>query len=493
MISPSPTNIMSQLSLSKVSLAIGLVSVAACAHSTPMSSTASPQQMGGISISPPSPDPRVGLKAGLMDAAEASWNLKVLSKTPPSPKFLGSTNSDLAFTGNYVIQGNYNGYQIWDISNPSTPVAQDRQLLPGVAERRLRLQEPAVRVGRGQHGPHRLRRQGVKDTVSTDRIRGVRIFDITDITHPKNVANVQTCRGSHTHTVLRRSEGQGQRLRLRLGFGRRPLVGRAGGLLERDARERSEQRASSASKSSRCRSRIRSRRRSSARRASSTISRRRSVTARRRKTSRRPRRPSKPASARGALHHDHLRQRAGSPRRLREAAARQRRQGSQRHGRGDRRRQRGAPRGAARHHCEDVRRRHRAVRRAGRRSATTSPCIRRSVTPAARARATASCSTSRTRRLPFASAPSPTRTSPTGTRPRSTTTAPRCCSPMSGAAVARRSAARPTRRSGAPTRSSRSRTARCSSRATTSCPLRRRTWRTASRTTVRSSRSRAAT
>ena len=44
--------------------------------------------------------------------------------------------------------------------------------------------------------------QGVHETVSGDRIRGVRIFDITDMEHPKNVANVQTCRGSHTHTVL---------------------------------------------------------------------------------------------------------------------------------------------------------------------------------------------------------------------------------------------------------------------------------------------------
>ena len=35
-----------------------------------------------------------------------------------------------------------------------------------------------------------------------DRVKGVRIFDITDITHPKQVADVQTCRGSHTHTLL---------------------------------------------------------------------------------------------------------------------------------------------------------------------------------------------------------------------------------------------------------------------------------------------------
>ena len=44
--------------------------------------------------------------------------------------------------------------------------------------------------------------QGVPEAVSKDRLRGIRIFDITDIANPKNVGNVQTCRGSHTHTVL---------------------------------------------------------------------------------------------------------------------------------------------------------------------------------------------------------------------------------------------------------------------------------------------------
>src|SRR2546430_9827196 len=46
-----------------------------------------------------------------------------------------------------------------------------------------------------------FRSQGVPDTTSKDRLRGIRIFDISDIAHPKSVANVQTCRGSHTHTL----------------------------------------------------------------------------------------------------------------------------------------------------------------------------------------------------------------------------------------------------------------------------------------------------
>src|SRR4029077_7806163 len=44
--------------------------------------------------------------------------------------------------------------------------------------------------------------QGIKDTVSAERVRGVRIFDISDLDHPKYITNVQTCRGSHTHSLL---------------------------------------------------------------------------------------------------------------------------------------------------------------------------------------------------------------------------------------------------------------------------------------------------
>ena len=40
------------------------------------------------------------------------------------------------------------------------------------------------------------------DSVSKERFRGIRIFDATDIKHPQYIANVQTCRGSHTHTVV---------------------------------------------------------------------------------------------------------------------------------------------------------------------------------------------------------------------------------------------------------------------------------------------------
>ncbi len=152
--------------------------------------------------SAPTPDPRVGLRAGLYDAAEATWNMNVISRTRPPEKFAPSTNSDLAFTGKYAIQGSYNGYQIWDISNPASPVLTTAYYCPASQSDVSVYKNLLFVSGEGLTGRIDCGEQGVRDTVSKDRLRGVRIFDISDIKKPRNVGNVQTCRGSHTHTVL---------------------------------------------------------------------------------------------------------------------------------------------------------------------------------------------------------------------------------------------------------------------------------------------------
>ena len=157
---------------------------------------------GGMSAAAPSPDPRVGLRAGLHDAAEASWKMRVLSRTQPTDKFRTSTNSDLAFTGKYAIQGSYNGYQVWDISNPAQPSLAVAYYCPASQSDVSVYRNLLFVSGEGNSGRIDCGDQGVRDTVSKDRLRGVRIFDITDIKAPKYVGNVQTCRGSHTHTVL---------------------------------------------------------------------------------------------------------------------------------------------------------------------------------------------------------------------------------------------------------------------------------------------------
>jgi hypothetical protein len=185
-----------------LSLAVGLVSLGACARSTSSAGTDNPSPAESRSTAAPNPDPRVGLRAGKMDAAEAVWNLRVLSKTPPPEQFVDQTNSDLAFIGPYAIQGNYNGYQVWDISEPRRPTLKTAYVCPA-SQSDVSVYRNLLFVS-GENLSARLDcgTQGVEDTVSRERLRGLRIFDISDIAHPKNVGNVQTCRGSHTHTVL---------------------------------------------------------------------------------------------------------------------------------------------------------------------------------------------------------------------------------------------------------------------------------------------------
>jgi len=177
------------MSLTRSALAATLFVLSACGKNTP------PQ-------TEPAPDPRVGLQAGLFNAGEAVSNLKVVSKAVSPEGFRGITNSDLAFVGNYAIQGNYNGPVIWDISNPASPVLVTAYTCPASQNdvsvyKHLMFMSAEATNGRVDCQPG-----GVRDTVSQDRMRGVRIFDVSDIRNPKLVKNVQTCRGSHTHTVL---------------------------------------------------------------------------------------------------------------------------------------------------------------------------------------------------------------------------------------------------------------------------------------------------
>jgi hypothetical protein len=169
-----------------------VVSLAACASSGG----------GNRSTVAPTPDPRVGLKPGLKDAGQATWNLKLVNNTPPSEKFVGSTNSDLSFYKNYVIQGNYNGFEVWDISTPSRPTLKVGYYCPASQSDVSVFRNLLFVSGEGTGGRLDCAGTGVHDSVSHDRLRGIRIFDISDIANPKYVANVQTCRGSHTHTVV---------------------------------------------------------------------------------------------------------------------------------------------------------------------------------------------------------------------------------------------------------------------------------------------------
>ena len=197
---------MNQVSKNKSKLVLSLAALltaAACAAATSSSRTSNGiPPISDMSPGEPYPDPRVGLKAGVEDAGQAVWNLRVISTTPSPTEFKGQTNSDLAFLGNYVIQGNYHGYQFWDISNPAAPVLKDGYVCPASQSDVSVYRNLLFVSGESLSGRIDCGTQGVRDTVSKDRLRGLRIFDISDMSNPKNIANVQTCRGSHTHSLL---------------------------------------------------------------------------------------------------------------------------------------------------------------------------------------------------------------------------------------------------------------------------------------------------
>src|SRR6516162_1434457 len=132
---------------------------------------------------------------------------------------LAFANSDLAFQGNHLFQGNFYGVNIYDISLPANASLLTSLVCPGgqgdvsVYKNLLfmSVEMPNGRVDCGVQGfppeppptpeqeKERVRRL---PAAQKDRFRGVRIFDISDIRNPKQVAAVQTCRGSHTHTLV---------------------------------------------------------------------------------------------------------------------------------------------------------------------------------------------------------------------------------------------------------------------------------------------------
>jgi hypothetical protein len=203
-------------------------------------------------------DPRAKLKPGLYNAGEASMGIKHLrlvkkpaafqlgTSNPDDPKVqkmlgqlntaniskipkpmhlviaqLAFANSDLAFQGNHLFQGNFYGVNIYDISHPANTTLLTSLVCPGgqgdvsVYKNLLfmSVEQPNGRLDCGTQGfppepaPPADAEKG-KDkkrpvpAAQKDRFRGVRIFDVSDIRNPKQVAAVQTCRGSHTHTLV---------------------------------------------------------------------------------------------------------------------------------------------------------------------------------------------------------------------------------------------------------------------------------------------------
>src|SRR3989442_7156461 len=201
-----------------------------------------------------SADPRAKLTPGMYDAGEAAMGIKHLmllkkpdafqlgSDDPDSPKVdkslgligvsdpskmpkplklvlaqLAFANSDLAFQGNHLFQGNFYGFSIYDVSNPAKTTLLTSVVCPGgqgdlsvyknLLFMSVEMPNGRLDCGTGGFPPNPPPPAGQENkprlpAAQKDRFRGVRIFDIADVRNPKQVAAVQTCRGSHTHKLV---------------------------------------------------------------------------------------------------------------------------------------------------------------------------------------------------------------------------------------------------------------------------------------------------
>ncbi len=197
-------------------------------------------------------DPRVDLKPGYTNAGEAIRNMEKIASLPrpagfydpanpaglPPPKaqkalkkgsaprpgnaaakdaewsdrgpLLSFAQTDMAFEGDRLFVGNYHGFNIYRLGDNGVPVQVSSVVCPGgqgdvsVVGNLLLM---SVEQGRGRRD---CGLQGNVQDISPERFRGLRIFDISDISRPRQVGQVLTCRGSHTHSVVKGPEGDGR-------------------------------------------------------------------------------------------------------------------------------------------------------------------------------------------------------------------------------------------------------------------------------------------
>jgi hypothetical protein len=186
-----------------------------------------------------SDDPRSGLSPGLFIADEAISNLELIASLrkptgffdPDNPESRGAedptkdldddkelttleksralkspilsfANTDMAFRDNLLVAGNYHGFNMYEIKKNGIPKLISSIVCPGgqgdvsiVGDLLIMsVEQIRSRIDCGS--------DGVGRDASPDRFRGIRIFDISDLTNPQQVGIVQTCRGSHTHSVV---------------------------------------------------------------------------------------------------------------------------------------------------------------------------------------------------------------------------------------------------------------------------------------------------
>jgi uncharacterized protein (DUF305 family) len=196
------------------------------------------QRMNGLLINLSS-DPRANLSAGLFHADEAIMNLELLGTLKKPNGFfdpnnmnemrpqdsdsesdsddvqsiekkagksrnpmLSFSNTDLAFKDNVLIAGSYHGFNIYELDNNGIPSLKSSVICPGGQGDVSIVGDLLIMSVEQNRGRVDCGLEGVTSEPSNDRFRGIRIFNISDLLKPRQVGLVQTCRGSHTHSVV---------------------------------------------------------------------------------------------------------------------------------------------------------------------------------------------------------------------------------------------------------------------------------------------------
>ena len=189
--------------------------------------TAEIERMNALLVSL-SDDPRAGLKAGLDDAGQAIMNLQLVASLSKPPGFvdpanpgekerdpdadddeddkrsplLSFSNTDMAFAGNVLVAGSYHGFNIYRLQDDGTPDLISSVVCPGGQGDVSIVGDLLIMSVEQTRGRLDCGLEGINEDISNERFRGLRIFDISDLARPVQVGAVQTCRGSHTHSVV---------------------------------------------------------------------------------------------------------------------------------------------------------------------------------------------------------------------------------------------------------------------------------------------------
>ena len=195
-----------------------------------------------------SSDPRAGLAPGLFDAEEAILNLELVvsQRKPPGfydpnnpaargaaalknevdeedkPKttqksanalrypMLSFSNTDMAFSDDLLVTGSYHGFNMYQLQDSGIPNLVSSVVCPGGQGDVSIVGDLLIMSVEQTRGRLDCGLEGVSEDISDERFRGIRIFDISDITSPVQVGAVQTCRGSHTHSVVSGPDADGK-------------------------------------------------------------------------------------------------------------------------------------------------------------------------------------------------------------------------------------------------------------------------------------------